>query len=270
MGTILRNEDIDQLNVDSVTVISLPASIVTIGGQQFTTTSDITMDITTSGAGGLDTGSVAADTLYYMYAINNSGTMFLTSSLSSSAPTGFTNFKQIGIFNTDGSSDIISVLTLGKGNWNSFDMIPSSNGTPPTRGTTTVDQWSYKQDGPDLVIIGTYIQTAAGTTGTGQYIFPFPLGLTRDPDRVTSIAAGAGSTTALEGTVVGDGLMVDNNSNLLFLKALVHSNNTHFWMSAHTPASGFEVIGAANGQYGDTAQEWSIELSIPILEFADL
>jgi hypothetical protein len=64
-----------------------------------------TITMTTSGAGGLDTGSVAASTWYYMYAITkDDGTKACIASLSSTSPllpTDYTKWARIGAFFTD-------------------------------------------------------------------------------------------------------------------------------------------------------------------------
>ena len=62
-------------------------------------------------AGGLDTGSVAADTTYYMFAIYNPTTstadfLFSASSSSPTLPSGYTKKKRIASLRTDGSSNI--------------------------------------------------------------------------------------------------------------------------------------------------------------------
>lgn len=61
--------------------------------------------------GGLDTGTVAADTIYYMFAIWNPKTstadfLFSASSSSPTLPSGYTKKKRIASLQTDGSSNI--------------------------------------------------------------------------------------------------------------------------------------------------------------------
>lgn len=72
----------------------------------------------TSGAGGLDTGSIAASTWYYEYLIYNPTTRISAAmiSLSASAPTlpsGYTFSKCTGEVRTDGSSHLIGKLQRG-------------------------------------------------------------------------------------------------------------------------------------------------------------
>jgi len=62
-------------------------------------------------AGGLDTGSIAADTFYYLFAIYNptstiSDYLFSTSSSSPTMPSGYTKKKRIASLLTDGSGNI--------------------------------------------------------------------------------------------------------------------------------------------------------------------
>lgn len=72
----------------------------------------------TSGAGGLDTGSIGASTWYYEYIIFNPGTATVKAmiSLSATAPTlpsGYTFYKCTGEVRTDGSSNLIGKQQQG-------------------------------------------------------------------------------------------------------------------------------------------------------------
>lgn len=79
---------------------------------------DVIGDITTNGADGLDTGTVAANTGYYIWLIYNPATLVaaMLFSLSSTAPTlpsGFTYKARYGWIPTDGSADLMSVIQRG-------------------------------------------------------------------------------------------------------------------------------------------------------------
>jgi hypothetical protein len=77
-------------------------------------TSTKTITSTTSGAGGLDTGSVAASTLYYVYLIFGASGYAGLYSLSASSPTmpsGYTYFRRLGATRTDGSSHFIPYIS---------------------------------------------------------------------------------------------------------------------------------------------------------------
>jgi len=73
-----------------------------------------TIDITDAGAGGLDTGTVANDTWYYIWLIYSTSTgltdaMFSTSATSPTMPSGYDYKRRIrGAVLTDGTADIIT------------------------------------------------------------------------------------------------------------------------------------------------------------------
>jgi hypothetical protein len=70
------------------------------------------------GAGGLDTGSKAANTWYHVFLIRRSDTgvvdaLFSTSATSPTMPTGYDERRRIGAIRTDGSSNILPFLHAG-------------------------------------------------------------------------------------------------------------------------------------------------------------
>lgn len=104
MGQVLQADSIATISVTSATVITMAATTAqTIGGGQFPT-SQLTCTTTVSGAGGLDTGSIAANTLYYLYLVKNFGIISLVASISATSPTGFAAYKRIGRAATNASS----------------------------------------------------------------------------------------------------------------------------------------------------------------------
>ena len=104
MGQVLQADAQVVVSVTSATVITMAANVAqTIGGGQFVTPV-VTCTTTTSGAGGLDTGSIAINTLYYLYLVRVSGVISLVASINSTSPTGFPAFKRIGQASTNASS----------------------------------------------------------------------------------------------------------------------------------------------------------------------
>jgi hypothetical protein len=79
------------------------------GNYQTTRAWNKTITMTTAGAGGLDTGAVAANTWYYAFGITKAdGTQACIASLNSTAPIlsgGYTKFARIGAFRTDGTAN---------------------------------------------------------------------------------------------------------------------------------------------------------------------
>lgn len=92
-------------------------------------TGSITVAITSSGANGLDTGSEASSTWYYVYLIYNPGTSTYAGllSLSSTAPTmpsGYTLKRRVGSWYNDSSSNLRAatmVLAAGNMRWYEYD-----------------------------------------------------------------------------------------------------------------------------------------------------
>lgn len=115
MGQVLLPDNIPNRTVDSATQVSLPATAfgqptrITIGGQQYKLDAAVSCDLTTNGIGGLDTGSLVADTTYYIYAIYNVTAVALVCSTSGSGPTGFTVYTPVGSFATDGSAQASNI-----------------------------------------------------------------------------------------------------------------------------------------------------------------
>ena len=99
----------------------------------------------------LDTGSLAASSTYYIYAVADaSGTTFTcVASLSSSAPTGYTKYRQIGQFTTDGSSHISAgsiISTLSSGFGTPVSKSPNTAYQAATDGIVTVTaNWTNGQ-----------------------------------------------------------------------------------------------------------------------------
>lgn len=85
---------------------SIPACVI-IDGKMYASTSDVEADITVVGSGGIDTGAIAANTLYYVFAIPGSGrAVALTFSTSPTSPSGFSSYTRIGTFTTTPSATI--------------------------------------------------------------------------------------------------------------------------------------------------------------------
>jgi hypothetical protein len=107
----LRADTIRDIAKTGTLTASMPAgSYVTIGGQQYTNTSAMSLNMGTNGAGGLDIGSIAANTTYYIYAIMVGGSMALIASASASAPTGFSPSKMVGALMTNVNTATINFI----------------------------------------------------------------------------------------------------------------------------------------------------------------
>jgi hypothetical protein len=83
------------------------------GAAYVATNVSFTADIGTSGVNGLDAGSEASDTWYYVHAIYNGTStngLLSTSATAPTLPSGYTYSALIGVIRNDSSSDFISFL----------------------------------------------------------------------------------------------------------------------------------------------------------------
>jgi hypothetical protein len=93
-------------------------AIQNVNGETFRADAvNLTADITTSGANGLDTGSVAASTLYYIYVIYNPTTdtqagLFSLSATTPTLPADYTFYEPIGKVLTDSGSLLLTPEVL--------------------------------------------------------------------------------------------------------------------------------------------------------------
>lgn len=164
MGSIRSFESIAKLVKTSATVVSLPASCLNIGPAQFRTTSALTCTISVSGVGGIDTGSIAANQIYYAYAVVSSNQVYLICSLSSSLPTGYTAARKVGAFTTNASSQIQEYFSYGQSTavseWASF--------TPTgTWSTNTTYTGKYRRVGDSVQV---QVKVAVSGAPTNNYL----------------------------------------------------------------------------------------------------
>lgn len=102
---------------------------------------NVTINSGTSGANGIDTGSIANSTWYAVYVIYNPTTLAVaglisTSFTSPTLPSGFTQFSRLGSFRTDGSHNFLRILQ--KGRRAQYTVLSATNtANYPNMGTTT-------------------------------------------------------------------------------------------------------------------------------------
>lgn len=119
-------------------------TLTTAGGQVVSRTNvSLIVNFTLNGANGLDTGSLAASTWYYVYVIDNGAGAAALGSLSATAPTlpsGYSYKCRLGAVQTDGSSNFFRTLQLG--NRASYKATAATNTTAPFVITTTTGSTS--------------------------------------------------------------------------------------------------------------------------------
>jgi len=132
MGQILFTDKIGQLtysnpNVNMLSSISSP-SYITIGGQQYTVTANLSVS----------TGSLTANNLYFVYAVQTAGVVSLavSTNVNSIGPAGFASWKLIGAFYSDASSIFNAFVSKSSITPSTFNVITSTTPgtyTPPPR-----------------------------------------------------------------------------------------------------------------------------------------
>jgi hypothetical protein len=164
-----------------------PVSIL-VGGQAYTPSATLTLSTGTSGAGGLDTGSIAANSTYYVYAVISGGNLALVASLAgiSTGPTGFTQWAPIGLFKTLASSTSIdyaiginptepgitpdgtNVFTGATQFTQSLSAFPAGSESRNIIINGNMDFW---QRGTSTSVINTYLADRFKTWRSGSYTY---------------------------------------------------------------------------------------------------
>jgi hypothetical protein len=133
-----------KIQATSNTAVTITASQVVINSTTVTYTTSaisLTLGTGTSGANGLDTGTIAASTWYAVWAIYNGTTVAGLLSLSSTAPTmpsGYTYKARIGWVRTDGSSNLLRTIQYGT----RAQYITSASGFPVVASGNTGGVWA--------------------------------------------------------------------------------------------------------------------------------
>ena len=107
----------DEVSTEADNKVDITADVLTVEGIRLESV-NVAADITASGAGGLDTGSEAANAWYYVWVItNNSGTstngLLSASSTSPTLPSGYTKKRRVGAVRNDGSSNFLQFVQEG-------------------------------------------------------------------------------------------------------------------------------------------------------------
>ena len=134
--------------------------------------SDLTIDISTSGKNGLDTGSEAASSWYYVWLIKNTTTnevaaIFSLSATSPTLPSGFTKKRLLGTVRNSSSSNLLKFIkydlynsrktywledrdttlrVLNNGTSGTYVDLDLSTRVPPNSTLAILDQWCTGDD----------------------------------------------------------------------------------------------------------------------------
>lgn len=153
--------------------ITADAVSVSDGATSFNSLLTVSLNINsaTSGANGIDTGSIANTTWYAVYVIFNPSTLttaglISTSFSSPSLPSGYTQFARVGSARTDGSAHFINFMQRGRrvsylvGTFNGSSLAASQSMAAGASGSVTVPTWT-------AVAVGAYVPTTAAAIDVG-------------------------------------------------------------------------------------------------------
>lgn len=162
MPSIRTAEVVQKVVKTSVTTLQLPSgSRLNIGAQQWPLTSALTLNTATVGVGGVD-ATIAAGSLYTVFAVVSSNVVYLIASLNSSLPAGFTQARAVGGFTTNASSQI--------------DQVGEYPGNLAVAGSVSAGGGVAVEDTSNFIINGGFDFWQRGTSGaaasytTGVYV----------------------------------------------------------------------------------------------------
>lgn len=162
-----------------------------------TANSSTVINFGVNGANGLDTGSIAASTFYYIYVIADSSEKngpAAMASLSATAPTmpfGYDSLRVIGVCLTDGSSHILKYYTSGSGSQKYFQWDAPIAVTVTDSGTSASYSAMNLSTGVPASKYGrAYIKYKWTNNAPADALNFTPSGATGDYETVLGIAAG--------------------------------------------------------------------------------
>lgn len=234
MGQVLQSDLIGSLSHNSG-IITLAASRLTIGGQQYIASSisrTISTDVT-----------MVADTLYMIFAIVVSGVVQLriSANFNSTGPAGFTSWKLVGAFYADGMG------SPAFGSFVNIEGVPQSNvfqfqGSGSWTNTIYSSRLRRNGDKAELEYTLSFISTPS----SGILAVNTPTNLTMDITKLSS-TTGFNFDSNLNGKakiLVGsawEGLVL-RNSNTSFVLSYLDANANEAFVTPAAPAS-FSTTG---------------------------
>jgi len=264
MGQVIGSENLPDLVIASTTTITMATTYlgkqtrISVGGQQYLYSSLITINFATTGINGLDTGAIAANSLYYIYSVQTSNTPGLVASLAAptTGPTGFTAWKEVARVRTLQTAATLAQIRNKLGGTSLLLVFDWQSYTPNTAGfgTITSPLFQYKINGPSIDVYGRF--TSGSHTAVQPWVY-LPTGFTSKV--VTYTNMGEWVLGIAVGTVRKTGkLFISTGTDFV---RLVSDDYT----SADSP---FSATLLATNLTGGTA--YGFRFSIPVAELVGL
>ena len=232
-----------------------------------------------------------SDVLVYIYDVTNSQLIqpagYVLTSSSSTVPYQFSGTFQTSsnstsyrlLFHVSSTSttayavqmDNISVSpqTTAVGcpvtDWATYNLVIGATTTAPTLGTNTSSA-KWRRVGDSMEIMYTVAQTAAGTSGSGTYLFPLPNSYSLDTTKASVSTTGTGSG----GTVLGTGRVANTtttNTQSVSPGLVYAYNPTNLSLSVLNGSviAETDIVGSTNYAAGNANLFLSFCATVPIL-----
>jgi hypothetical protein len=274
MGQVLVQDTLPDLVIASTTTITMATTYlgkqtrISVGGQQYLYSSVITINFATTGINGLDTGAIAANSLYYIYSVQTSNTPGLVASLAAptTGPTGFTAWKEVGRCRTVFGSATLAAITNKLGGTSQNSSVTQWVSYTPTgtwtANTTYTGKWSRVGESMDLEIL----VTCSGAPTVASLKVDLPTGYNIDTTKLTS--------SSVDDNYMGDFICMDHGV-MYYHGRMIYASTTRLttllFKSANPFVDGTSSIDAtAPFTFGSADRVFIKGRSLPIAEWAGL
>jgi len=173
MGQKLYTDKISQLTHSAGNILLASGAILTIGGQQYVTTSQLSVALP----------ALTANTLYMVYAVVSGGVpaLVISQNVNSVGPAGQSAWKLVGALYSDGNPSVgfgafVNITGTPKtGLIAGGATVVTAHTSNPTKGTIIVDRVQWERDGEFVMAYYEYDHsTGSGNAGTGNYFLNVP------------------------------------------------------------------------------------------------
>ena len=135
----------------------------------------------------------------------------------------------------------------------------------PSKGTTTTDTVRWRREGQYLWGYYEYVQTGAGTAGTGDYLFGVPAGLTIDTSLVSVNTVN--NTITSNTTVMGQFVGFAGGGNQLTPGQVVPYSSTRFRLTGFVGGAANVVKGGSTLSLNNTTVSFGGWIKVPITDW---
>jgi len=148
--------------------------------------------------------------------------------------------------------------------WQDYTLTIGATTTAPTQGSGAVKSARWRRVGDSMQLSFTYSQTAAGSAGSGTYLFPLPSGFSVDTTKATVASTTIGTTA----TNLGIGWLsttTSSNTSTAGVGGIYAYNSTNLVITGPSTAAGtLNPVSSTYIALSNTNIYYSINAIIPI------